>query len=194
LLQRLDRFLDRIFRWLRDTFAPIIEALLAVRRKILELYDKWFRPILDTIDAIRGVLRIFSFFGIEWARRLDAALAEIQDRINQAFSTVMARLNQVIDWVDRIVTLDGFLQRLTLLRSLLRYERDLWKVWWESIRQREAEKGPIPRRDLEAITPAQTSAAVREYSLTHGGADAHRIDEHVADLVLTLRGIRPVPR
>lgn len=194
MLQRLDRYITRIFTWLRDTFGPIIDALVWLRRKILEFYDRWFRPILDTIDAIRGVLRIFSFFGLDWARRLDAALAEIQDRINQAFTVVMSRLNEVIDWVDRIVTLDGLLQRVTLLRSLLRYERDMWKVWWESIRQREAEKGPIPRRELAAVTPAQTSATVREYALVHGGADANRIDEHVADLVLTLRGIRPLPR
>ena len=194
MLRRLDGAITRIFKWLRDTFGPIIEALIWIRRKILEFYDKWFRPIFDTIDAIRRILGIFSLFGLEWSRKLDAKLAELEDALMRPIRTVLTTLNEVIGWVDRIITLDGFLQRVTLLRSLLRYERDMWKVWWESIRQREAEKGPIRPGAIATREPRASAREVATYARAGEDPDRARIRESVLDVQLALRGARPLPR
>jgi len=181
LIQQLDRYLARLFKWLRDEFGPIIDGLLWLRKKILEWYDKWLRPIFDTIDVIRRVLGIFSFFGLEWARRIDRALAAIQAKFDEAIGKVLARLNETIDFVNRIVTIDGLLQRYTLVRSLILHQRDALKVWWSSIHKplsgqskQQYEQKPAP------VNVAARAGDMRAYVYRHAGQDVARIDEYAA--------------
>ena len=129
LIQRLDRYIVRLFKWLKDTFGPVIEALIWLRAKILAFYAKWLGPIFDTIDVLRRILGIFSLFGLDWSRKLDQKLAELQDALMRPIRLVVEKINQVIDVVDRIVTLDGLLQRITLLRSYARDIRYVWNAW-----------------------------------------------------------------
>jgi hypothetical protein len=190
MLQRLDRYVVRLFKWLRDTFGPIISFLQEVRRKILAFYDKWFRPIFDTIDVFRRILGIFSLFGFEWSRKLDQALAELQDRLLAPIRLVLEKVNQVIDIVDRIVTLDGLVQRVTLIRSLLKYQKDALNVWWQSVhRPLTPDQQQEYQRPLQTRTIAAVNDDARAYVLLGGGPDRARIDEHVADLVLRMRGV-----
>ena len=112
----------RARQWLEDVFGPIFKFLQALRSELLKLYDKWVRPILDSIDIARRTLRVFAGFGWEWAARLDGWLARLQERIDLPFRFMIAKINEVITIVNRVVTLDGLLQRLALVRSI---ERDI---------------------------------------------------------------------
>jgi len=128
VLQKLDTWITRVFAWLKDTFGPIIEALLWLRKKILDFYAKWLAPIFDTLDVLRRILGIFSLFGLEWSKRLDRALAEIQGKLEAGIARVVGEINRVIGVVDRIVTLDGLLQRVTLLRTMIRDVTAVWNI------------------------------------------------------------------
>jgi hypothetical protein len=187
-IRKVDGGIARIFKWLRDTFGPVIEFLIWVRRELLKFYDKWFRPIFDTITVIRRILQLGSFLGIEAAGALDRKLAELERRIRIPLDFVVNKLNEVIGVVDRIVTLDGFLQRYTLVRSLVLYQRDALKVWWASIHKpMSAEKkkeyeAPATVRSIQAVADDLTA-----YVRDRGGPDRARIDEHALDLEQRLR-------
>lgn len=182
LIRRLDGYVVRLFKWLRDTFGPIIEFLREVRRKILDFYNKWFRPIFDTIDAIRRVLGVLSFFGLSWARELDAKLAALQDALMRPIRLLLEKLNEVIDIVDRIMTLDGLLQRITLLRSVARDVGRIGAIW------HAAHSKPLTPAEKDAIgrenpwpTSAQILVGSRLYVETGEGPQSGLIAELVLD-------------
>ena len=187
LILRLDRYIDRIFKWLRDTFGPVIEALLWIRRKIMEFYDKWLAPIFDTIDVLRRILGIFSLFGLEWSRKLDAALAELQERLTLAIARVLGRLNEVIDVIDTITTRDRLFQRIAFLGTL---ERDLLYIWRAF---NNGQSKPLTDEERRAAAAAgvyrsgeQVIEESRLYLRTGDGPNASSIAEWVRELDLRL--------
>lgn len=111
----------RLDRWL----SPVVKLIRRIREEVLAVYEKFVRPVLDGIDVARRVLRMFAELGADWARELERKLAEIQERIEEPFRIVLGKLNEALGWINRIVTLDGLLQRLTLFRSLFAYRREL---------------------------------------------------------------------
>jgi hypothetical protein len=149
--------------WLKATFQPALEFLWKVRAKLLELYTKYMRPVLDTIEITRRLLQLLATLRIEWARTLDRKLAELEYRLTLPLLEALKAINLATNWINRIVDFDGFFQRVTLIQSLLRYERDMWKVWWTSVRGREAEKGKVPPGAVVERTPAAAAGEVIDY-------------------------------
>ena len=124
------RAVDHLQAWLKGTFGPALKFLEMLRQRTLDIYNKYFKPVLDTIDIARRTLQLLAVFRVQWARELDQKLAQIQDAILWPIREVMLRLNQAMDWINRIVTLDGLFQRLTLIRSLIEYQREVLAHWW----------------------------------------------------------------
>jgi hypothetical protein len=124
-VQWLQRFLHRIFD-------PIIQVLTDLRKFLQRIYDTFLRPILDLIDLFRTVLRGLSVLGVDWARELDAKLAEFQRLISAPLLEAIKRVNEIASWIDRIVTLDGLFQRLIWLRTLAAYQRPVFRWAWNS--------------------------------------------------------------
>jgi len=187
LLRRLDDWALRVQRWLRDTFGPILRFLLEVRRRLLEFYAKWFRPIFDTIDVIRRILGLLSVLHLDFARKLDQKLAELERRLRLPLEVVIRKINEAIDVVDAIIDANGFFRRLALIRSLVRYQKDALKVWWQSVHRplagvkREEYESPPRLRPIDAV-----ATDYRQYVIEGGGPDAARIDEHARDYALRL--------
>lgn len=116
------RFVDWAKRTLDDFFRPIFRFLRFVRDDLLKLYDKWVRPILDSIGVARKILGVFKALGLDWAKALDAKLAGLEAAIDRPFRLLLQKINEVQNFVNRIATLDGLFQRLALVRSI---ERDI---------------------------------------------------------------------
>jgi len=152
---KLWTWIDRARRWLTDLFGPILEFLGTVKTTILDFYAKWIRPILDIIGVSRQVLRVLSGLGVDWAKRLDAELARIEAAIDRPFRLLVAEINKLVGWIDRIVTADGLFQRLTLIRSI---ERDLREIHrgLTAWRSKELTKADIER--LQKKANARTEA------------------------------------
>ena len=185
--------IERFSGWLRRTLAPVIKFLQDIRTEVQKIYDKWLRPIFDTIDATRRILQVLATLRVPFARELDRKLAELESFLMRPILELYRLLNTAMDWINRIVTLNGLLQRLTLLKSLLEYERDNWNVWWESVRRRQGERPTLPPDARPARTAATAAAAVEAYALRHEGPDVGFIDEHASDLRLRLlRGRAPL--
>jgi hypothetical protein len=186
------RQFTELHAWLKRTFQPALEFLWKVRRKLLEIYERYMRPVLDTIDITRRLLQLLALLRFEWARELDRKLAALEDRLTRPLLEAMRAINLATDWINRIVDFDGFFQRLTLVASLLKYERDAWKVWWVSVRGREVDKGVVTLAAADETTPAAAADEVVTYIRTGDGPNAARIHEYAATMKQRL--LRPAPQ
>jgi len=115
------REVKKLHDYLEKKFKPVLAWLAKLKKHIRELYDKWVKPVVDTIEFIRKLNSILELFHISLLKKLDATLATIERRIEDPF----VKLNQWITWaenqIDRIIGLDGIFQRVTLIKSMSRY-------------------------------------------------------------------------
>lgn len=115
------REIVRLHDFLKDKFGPVLKWLRELKQHIRDIYDKWVRPVVDTIQFIRQLNAILELFHISLLKKLDATLATIEKRIEDPF----VKLNQWITWAenqfDRIIGLDGVFQKVTLVKSMSRY-------------------------------------------------------------------------
>jgi hypothetical protein len=120
------KWFDKFRAWLDRTFRPVLRWLKFVRDNFLKFYKTFIRPWLDIIDVTRKLLKVLATLHVPFARQLDARLGRIEELIDKPFRLMLAKINEVIGIVNRIVTLDGLLQRVALIRSL---ERDFIFAW-----------------------------------------------------------------
>jgi len=177
------RAVDHLQAWLKGTFGPALKFLEMLRQRTLDIYNKYFKPVLDTIDVARRTLQLLAVFRVQWARELDRKLAELQDAILWPIREVMLRLNQAMDWINRIVTLDGLFQRLTLLRSITRDIGRIGAIW------HAAHSRPLTDEERRTdpslpplVTAAETISDHRLWLRTGGGRQASSIAEWSAEL------------
>lgn len=123
-------FATQVYNWLKQLggllkawFKPVIDFLLKVRKEISKFYNAYIKPIIDVIDIVRKGLRILGSLGVDWATALEKRLAQVEQKINEPFLLITKKINEVLGWIDKIVTLDGFLQKAMLFTSLFTYRR-----------------------------------------------------------------------
>lgn len=179
---------DKARLWLDRTFRPILDWLKMVRDNLIGFYHTWVRPWLDIIDVTRRGLRIFAALGLDWARKLDAKLGQIEEKIDRPFRYVLGKINEVINIVNRVVTADGLFQRVALLRSLARDYQYAWNQF-HSVFDRaitDPEKVAIDEKN-KLPTFTENLQAFEQYLSQGTGPDAPLIDELALDLLLELR-------
>jgi len=178
VVKRLSRILDRVL-------GPVIDFLDKVRKHVWAIYNDIVKPILDIIEFIRLPLKILSAFNVEWAKRLDATLANLEDWIVDQFTFVMGKLNQAINVLNGIVDVSGLLKRITLIKSLRR-DGNIWLsfAWNKLHRPLEPAKRQDYRRELPTELADRRAGQLDEYVRTGGGELAPLIDEALADALL----------
>lgn len=185
--QKFWKVIDWARRTLDELFRPVFKFLRAVRSELLKIYEKFIRPVLDTIELARHILKIFGKLGFEWAKTLDAKLASVEDKIDGAFRLVLRKVNDVINVVNRVVTLDGLFQRLAYIRTL---ERDVMYTWRVLVNSRHSAISSEQYAALHATVAKQTpERALREFKehVEVGRADYQAfVDEAVAQLRIDL--------
>jgi hypothetical protein len=114
-----DKF-DQVRGWLRTKFGPVFDFLHTVRRHLLDIYKQFIRPVLDAIDVARGFLRVLEDLGVQWARKLDQALGEIEQVITENFLRVLGEVNKVINVLNAVVDGSLLFKRFAFLATLRR--------------------------------------------------------------------------
>jgi hypothetical protein len=132
VFQVLSKAFTSLVSLLHRVLDPVLGFLNRVRGWVLGIYNDWVKPILDAIDIARRIFRILGQLGLDWAAAIDRALGRLQAKISFPFTFVIAKLNEAIGWINKIVTLDGLVQRLTLMRSLIRDVALVDRLWWNS--------------------------------------------------------------
>ena len=185
------KFVDWARHALDKLFAPVFKFLRHIRAELLKFYEKFVRPVLDTIELARTVLHVLGSLGIEWAKKLDAKLAWVEDKIDAPFRYLLRELNKVINLVNRVVTANGLFQRLALIRSIEREIKFVANEWWNVMhRPLTAEQETQLKTAAQVAKVDDVLPPMREYLETGNGPDRARIDEAVADLRIRLRSAR----
>jgi hypothetical protein len=178
----------RIEGWVKKVFAPVVKLLHTIRDHVLSIYKRFVRPVLDIIGVGRSMLSILSAAGLKFAQRLDAELARIESKIEWPFQWILKRLSQVENWVNRIVTVDGLFQRLTLIKSL---ERDAEYAWRTLVNSMSSLTGDpdkkVLQEKLQGMSVDQAQGAMRAYLSDGTGAYSPLIRELVAQMRITMR-------
>jgi len=124
--------LKYIYEFLKDELTGVLKWLEELKQHIRDIYDRFVRPIVDVIQFIRQLNALLALFHVDLLKKLDAVLAKVEQRIEDPF----IKLNQWITWaenqIDRIITLDGFIQRFTLLKSMAKYAAPWTNGFWNS--------------------------------------------------------------
>jgi len=173
--QKFWKFVDWAHDTLKRIFGPVLSFLERVRKWVLEFYDAYVRPILDIIGFARRVLRVLATLGIDWAKALDRKLADLEAKIQAPFQFVIGKLNEITNFINRIVDANGLFQRLTLIRSL---ERDMRYVGRAIVNWRSHPITPEDFQQLKARLGADRSEQkLREDFVAHtaGGGPYHAV-------------------
>lgn len=185
------RIFDKFRTWLDSTFKPVLDWLRELRDNVLSFYRNYVRPWLDLIDVTRRLLRVLAALHIPFARELDRRLAKLESLIEKPFRLVLTKLNEVINAVNRIATLDGLLQRVALIRSLARDFKYAGNIWWHTI-HRPATADEERRITEPGATKTPRQNAEDAVTLWRGDEHPRRSAflEHVADFRIILRTLK----
>jgi hypothetical protein len=127
----IDKTIARVQAWLKDTLGPVFRWLDRIRVELNAIYNRFVKPLIDTIEFVRQVNRVLLTFHITWLQKLDNYLAELERRIREPILWLYARLSEVQNAVNFILTADGFFQRYALLRSMDRYAPAWMRSFWD---------------------------------------------------------------
>jgi hypothetical protein len=126
------RKLAALEKFLKDQFAPVLKFLKKLKDNLDLFYRRFIRPILDVIDFLRQINRVLQVLHIDFLRKVDETLAKIEQRIEDPFLWVRSHITELENWINRIVTLDGIFQRLTLIRSMSSYAPSWINGFWNT--------------------------------------------------------------
>lgn len=193
-IKTLALWADKKFRlleaYLKSKFKPVLEWLRKVKLHLDDFYKKYIRPVIDTIEWIRKFNQLLKLFHLDVLGKLDSVLAKIEQKIEDPFLYVRSRLTLVENWINRIVTLDGLFQRLTLIRSMSAYAPNWINGLWNS----SIDVGVLQANDYKAglevpIVPAASyGVELAAYVNGDGGAFAALGDE-LADVLRQAAGL-----
>jgi len=189
LFRMLGRLFDKLVRFLDRIFGPLIRLIKKAKFWLQKIYDKVFKPIIDAIEVVRALLRVLAFFGVDWARKLDQQLGRLEQLILEPIQFLTEKLNELANWINRIVTLDGLLQRVMLLRSLIRDVGLTTNLFWNAQSRpltptEQARYTQPPRRADQTFPMVQ----IRQHFATGDAEISGGIRESVANVRIIVRG------
>jgi hypothetical protein len=111
--------IQKVRDWLKRTIGPIIKRLEAIKRWYDEHILKQQLRLIRMIQTIRRFLGILRLFHIAWAAKLDNALADVQNRIQQEIAFIRGIFNQIINTLTLVLDPTLFVTRGVLGGTLL---------------------------------------------------------------------------
>jgi hypothetical protein len=106
--------------WLEAKLRPLINFLTKLRKLLEVYYRTYIRPMLLLIQHIRQYLQILTALHIGFAQKLDAWLAQVQNKINQSFATIIGTINTLTDIANALMDPLYLLRKPALLLSIRR--------------------------------------------------------------------------
>lgn len=95
--------IDKLQKKLSKILKPIMDALKQQRQQILDIYNKFIRPLIVFIESIRHFIHILQLFHIHLLDKLDAQLAKLERKIMGPFLAALGRINTLSNWISFIL-------------------------------------------------------------------------------------------
>lgn len=151
--ERIDKALKKFNRWLEKILKPIRDALKAQRDALLNIYNKFIRPLIVFLETMRRFIALLRLFHIHLLDGLDAQLAKLERKIMEPFLRALGQINTIGNWVSFILN-----SRLLIFRNLF-------------MRTQAANQGGS--FSMFAATPAYGFAMLPEAPTDAAGATTH---------------------
>lgn len=171
--------LRKLEQYLKTKFGPILHYLKVLKDHINDIYKRFVKPIIDTIEYFRQLNRVLHVFHVHIFDKLDQTLQQIERRIEEPFIWIQAHITELMNLVDRVMTADGLFQRLTLIRSMHNYAPTwIGQFWAKQLRAAPA-GGPFPgpADDYPVHDVSQDVSALTDYWSGGEGERAALIEE-----------------
>ncbi len=126
--QAIRRNVERLRRLLDWYQKHVLEPIDRIRRQILDIYRRFFKPILYLLDSFRVMLRIVAVFNRRLAAKLDSRLLDLERKVMFPITASLRRLNELTSQVRAIITSLGLLERTLFLETLRRDAALVWEV------------------------------------------------------------------
>jgi hypothetical protein len=154
-LTKLVTLIQKVRTWLSNTLRPILDFIKKVRKWYDDFFNRWIKPVLKMIQTMRKVLTIFRLLGFKWAKRLDADLAMVEQRIVKYYSELRKYINDAITWIDLIIDPTGILRRNPLFAALLHSQNEVRNMVLQApARPLLGSETDAQTRDRNQATPA----------------------------------------
>jgi hypothetical protein len=109
----------KLREWLKRTIPGILKRLETIKKWYDTHILKQQLRMLQQIQMVRRFLGILRIFHVKWAAKLDATLADLQNRIETSISIVRGTLNQIVNTLALMLDPTLVLKRNLLGASLL---------------------------------------------------------------------------
>lgn len=167
ILAVLKHILDAISKLrqlLQKVFGPVISLLKTIRKLYDQYFNQFVKPVLNILQKIRAFLKIFELLGFKWAKRLDADIATIENKILAVYTTLRKYLNETISIVQLIVDPTGILRRNPLFAAIIRSGNEL-KNLMLTVEQRplSGDESDRQSRDLSQASKATQKQNFQNY-------------------------------
>jgi len=116
---------QRLIDWYQRN---IQEPLDRIRASIMDLYNRFFKPILHVIDQLRVMVRIIAVFNRQLAAKIDGALFGLESKLMTPITYLLKRVNELSSYTRAIITSLGLLDRVLLVETLRRDALLVWEV------------------------------------------------------------------
>lgn len=181
-LTKLLRAFIALRNFLRSIFGPIIKWLKRIRAWYDAYFNKFVKPFLKILRQVRQFLQIFRLLGFKWAARLDARLADIENKIVKAYELLRQNLNRVISWIDLIVDPTFLLRRNPLFGAIIRSAHELNNLMLQTVSR--------PLTPAESDKQAQAKGRYTLAGYKQRQADSYAQGNLPADAAASLQDFR----
>jgi len=116
-LQMLFCLYQRLHSWLEKY---VICPLKQEEAFLLELYNTYILPIVKLMNDLERLTQIIGIFDKKLAAKIDQALWNLELKITSPILRAMQRVNVMASYIEAMLTLGGYFDRLTQLSSIWR--------------------------------------------------------------------------
>ena len=176
---------DRFRRALDWYQRVILEPFDKLRRQILDVYRRYFRPLILTLDQFRSIIRVVAIFDRRLAAALDSRLYGLERKIMWPITEALRRINAHSSYFRALLTASGYLDRILVLETLRRDALLVWEVLTNPLARIYAKVNPPPRP-----TRADIKRDFLVFLETGGGPMGEHYEENRKIFLDTLQGLR----
>ena len=119
---------DRLRRALDWYMKHVQGPIDRLRRQVMEIYNRFFKPILRVLDTFRVMVRMVAVFNRKLAAKLDSRLFALESKLMWPITATLKRLNELSSHLRAIITAMGYLDRVLVLETLRRDALLVWEV------------------------------------------------------------------
>lgn len=173
-IQTLVNWIKARVKWIQTY---IIKPIQLEQQQLEAIWNKFFLPIVKLFNELERLTGIVGLFDKSLAAKIDQALWSVENKLTQPILLAMQRLNLMSSYVRGLLTLGGYLDRVTMLSSVWRdaglIRQTLSNPWGHS-----TTPGAVP----PAPPIATVAAPFAEYVRTGAGELAPDVDQNISDL------------